>query len=116
MGDSLVAENAKLEPPDRRGHLQSTCYACRFFGLMIAAPCSTVLLSHYGPRSVVILMTIIPILMLPLILLLQELKNIPITPTKVLCLEIWKTVCSRAVWQSMAFSDLDIPVNGNPVI
>ena len=39
MGDSVVAEKAKLEIS--KGHLQSTCYACRFFGLMVAAPCSS---------------------------------------------------------------------------
>lgn len=40
MGDSVVAEKAKLEI--NKGHLQSTCYACRFFGLMVAAPCTEI--------------------------------------------------------------------------
>ena len=35
MGDSIVAEKAKLEPPDKRGSVQSTCYSYRFFGSMI---------------------------------------------------------------------------------
>ena len=103
MGDSLVAEKAKLEPESSRGHLQSTCYACRFFGLMIAAPTSTVIYSMYGPKFVVMLMAALPSLILPLIYNLKEKKNIEIASTKEQCKEIWNTVCSRAVWQPMGF-------------
>ncbi|KAL7440585.1 hypothetical protein ACHAXM_008015 [Skeletonema potamos] len=103
MGDSLVAEKAKLEPESSRGHLQSTCYACRFFGLMIAAPLSTVIYSKYGPQSVVILMAALPSLILPLIYNLKEKKDVPVASTRDQCREIWSTVCSRAVWQPMGF-------------
>ena len=72
MGDSIVAEKAKLEPPESRGHLQSTCYACRFFGLMIAAPLSTVIYSAFGPRSVVIMMAGLPASIIPLVYLLKK--------------------------------------------
>ena len=65
MGGSIVAEKAKLEPPESRGQLQSTCYACRFFGLMIAAPLSTVIYSMYSPRSVVVLMAALPASIVP---------------------------------------------------
>jgi len=78
MGDSLVAEKSKLEPESSRGHLQGTCYACRFFGLMIAAPVSTVIYSKYGPQSVVILMAGLPSLILPLIYHLKEKKDVPV--------------------------------------
>ena len=61
MGDSIVAEKAKLEPESVRGQLQSTCYACRFFGLMLAAPLGTVIYSMYGPKAVVILMALLPV-------------------------------------------------------
>lgn len=103
MGDSLVAEKAKLEPESSRGHLQSTCYACRFFGLMIAAPLSTVIYSKYGPQSVVMLMAGLPSLILPLIYNLKEKKDVEVASTKEQCGEIWNTVCSRAVWQPMGF-------------
>lgn len=103
MGDSIVAEKAKLEPESSRGHLQSTCYACRFFGLMIAAPCSTVIYSSYGPKAVVVLMAGLPALIVPLVYMLKETKNVPVASTKEQCSEIWSTVCSRAVWQPMGF-------------
>jgi hypothetical protein len=103
MGDSLVAEKAKLEPESTRGHLQSTCYACRFFGLMIAAPLSTVIYSTYGPQTVVMIMAGLPSLILPLIYHLNEKKDVPIASTRDHCNEIWNTVCSRAVWQPMGF-------------
>jgi MFS family permease len=103
MGDSIVAEKAKLEPEHSRGHLQSTCYACRFFGLMVAAPISTYLYSTVGPQIVIKLMCILPLVMLIPIYNLYEAKNAPITSTSEQCNEIWKTVCSRAVWQPMGF-------------
>jgi len=103
MGDSIVAEKAKLEPEFSRGHLQSTCYACRFFGLMIAAPCSTVIYSTYGPKAVVVLMAALPASIVPLIYVLKETKNVPVASTNEQCAEIYQTVCSRAVWQPMGF-------------
>lgn len=103
MGDSLVAEKAKLEPEETRGQLQSTCYACRFFGLMISAPISTGLYSTYGPQFVVKLLAIVPLVMVPFIFNLWERKDIEVKSTKDQCGEIWNTVCSRAVWQPMAF-------------
>ena len=68
MGDSIVAEKAKLEPETSRGQLQSTCYACRFFGLMISAPVITLLYSYVGPNAVVGIMALSPLLLLPLVL------------------------------------------------
>eukprot|EP00551_Chaetoceros_affinis_P008116 CAMPEP_0203683548 /NCGR_PEP_ID=MMETSP0090-20130426/47576_1 /ASSEMBLY_ACC=CAM_ASM_001088 /TAXON_ID=426623 /ORGANISM="Chaetoceros affinis, Strain CCMP159" /LENGTH=535 /DNA_ID=CAMNT_0050552697 /DNA_START=64 /DNA_END=1671 /DNA_ORIENTATION=- len=103
MGDSLVAEKAKLEPEETRGHLQSTCYSCRFFGLMITAPISTVLYSTYGPELVIKLLAFFPWVMVPFIYNLWERKDIEIKSTKDQCSEIWRTVCSRAVWQPMGF-------------
>ena len=103
MGDSLVAEKAKLEPEETRGHLQSTCYSCRFFGLMVASPISTVLYSTYGPAFVVKLLALVPLIMVPFIYNLWERKDIEIRSTREQCREIWNTVCSRAVWQPMGF-------------
>ena len=103
MGDSVVAEKAKLEPEGSRGHLQSTCYACRFFGLMLAAPLSTVIYSAYGARYVVLLMAALPAAIVPLVLSLKETRNVPVASTREQCGEIWSTVCSRAVWQPMGF-------------
>jgi MFS family permease len=101
MGDSVVAEKAKLEIS--KGHLQSTCYACRFFGLMVAAPCSTVLYSSMGPYYVFLLLAILPLAILPLIYNLKEARDAPVASTRDQCDEIYKTVCSRAVWQPMGF-------------
>lgn len=103
MGDSLVAEKAKLEPESSRGHLQSTCYACRFFGLMVSAPFSTIFYSKYGPKVSIAIMALLPMMMLPLIIKLGEIKNATVNSTSKQCLETWKTVRSRAVWQPMGF-------------
>jgi MFS family permease len=103
MGESLVAEKAKLEPEQSKGQLQSTCYACRFFGVMVAAPISNVLYSTYGIKIIVQLMAIVPLLMLYPIYHLYEFKNARIKSTRAQCHEIWNTVCSRAVWQPMGF-------------
>lgn len=103
MADSIVAEKAKLEPEETRGQLQSTCYACRFFGLMIAAPFSSGIYSTFGPRAVIILMGSFPFAMLPLIYNFWEPRNQVIKSTSAQCSEIWNTVCSRAVWQPMGF-------------
>jgi len=103
MADSLVAEKAKLEPEGTRGHLQSTCYACRFFGLMIAAPCSTIIYSKYGPQAVAWIMAILPMSTLPLVYSLWEPHNLEIKSVRDQCDEIFQTVCSRSVWQPMGF-------------
>jgi len=101
MGDSIVAEKAKLEK--EKGQLQSMCYACRFFGLMISAPLSTYLYSTLGPGSIVQLMFILPLAILPPLWYLSEVNNVTIKSTREQCNDIWKTVCSRAVWQPMSF-------------
>jgi hypothetical protein len=103
MADSLVAEKARLEPEAIRGSLQSTCYACRFFGIMVAAPVSTFLYSTHGPASIVTLILVIPLIMPLLLYMLQEERNYPVRPVREQCSEIWKTVSSRSVWQPMAF-------------
>ena len=103
MGDSIVAEKAKLEPEYQRGSIQSTCYACRFFGMMIAAPASTALYTWIGPHAVIQLLAILPFSILPLVYMFHEPRHAIIVSTRQQCLEIWNTVCSRAVWQPMAF-------------
>lgn len=104
MADSVVAEKAKLEPAGTRGSLQSTCYACRFGALMVAAPVSTVIYSEYGPKPVIAIMTVLPLaVMIPLIYFFEEEKNPKCNDVRGQCSEIWNTVCSRAVWQPMSF-------------
>ena len=79
--------------------------------MMVAAPVSTFLYdSHYGPRSIVMTMAIIPpLLMGPLMYLLEELPATRVLSAKEQCGEIWNSVCSRAVWQPMGFvSPIDI--------
>lgn len=106
MADAIVAEKSKLEPPSQRGQIQSTCYAYRFFGMMIAAPLSTWLYNHNrGPQIIFWLMAMMPMGIIPLVLLYKEPSKTPdeIPSTQKQCKEIYDTVCSRAVWQPMAF-------------
>jgi hypothetical protein len=103
MGDSVVAEKAKLEPLHARGSVQSSCYSYRFFGLMVAAPFSTALYSTVGPFYVIFLLSVLPLSILPLIYWLAEVRYAPVASTRDQCNEIWNTVCSRAVWQPLGF-------------
>jgi len=103
MGDSIVAEKAKLELPDQRGSIQSTCYACRFGGMMLAAPASTAIYTLHGPAAVITLLGLLPMVILPLVYLLGEVPHAQVSSTREQCYEIWNTVCSRAVWQPMSF-------------
>mmetsp|Transcript_28574 Transcript_28574/g.77351 ORF Transcript_28574/g.77351 Transcript_28574/m.77351 type:complete len:411 (-) Transcript_28574:517-1749(-) len=103
MADSVVAEKARLEPPFARGATQSSCYSYRFFGYMCAGPLSTALYKWKGPGSVIFLLSILPLSILPLIYYLGEMRYAPVRSTKEQCKEIWTTVCSRSVWQPMAF-------------
>jgi BT1 family len=103
MADSLVAEKAKLELDHERGSIQSTCYACRFFGVMVAAPASTALYSIYGPAAVIRVLAVMPLLIMPLIYMLAEKVHASVPTPREQCGEIWNTVQSRAVWQPMAF-------------
>jgi MFS family permease len=104
MADSVVAEKAKLEPVGARGSLQSSCYGARFFALMICAPISTYLYSWYGPTVVIWVMALLPsaLVAIPLWNFVED-WNPEIASVKDQCKEIWKTVCSRAVWQPMGF-------------
>ena len=103
MGDSIVAEKAKLETEASRGSVQSSCYSYRFFGMMVAAPLSTYIYSTFGPYYVILLLAVLPLMILPAVCVLYEVKDAPVSSTRDQCLEIWNTVCSRAVWQPMAF-------------
>jgi BT1 family len=103
MADSLVAEKAKLELDHQRGSIQSTCYACRFFGVMVAVPASTALYSIYGPATVIQVLAVLPVCIVPLIYVLAETPHVAVPTPRAQCAEIWNTVQSRAVWQPMAF-------------
>mmetsp|Transcript_2676 Transcript_2676/g.7431 ORF Transcript_2676/g.7431 Transcript_2676/m.7431 type:complete len:553 (-) Transcript_2676:1268-2926(-) len=101
--DALVAEKARDEPLATRGSLQSTCYTLRFFGQMVAAPLSTYFYSHIGPQFIVQCLCVIPCVMFPLTVFLYEERFFLIKSTQDQCKEIWKTVCSRSVWEPMSF-------------
>ncbi|CAB9500454.1 biopterin transporter 1, chloroplastic [Seminavis robusta] len=103
MGDSIVAEKAKLEPPEYRGSIQSSCYAFRFFGSMIAVPLGTYLYSTLGPFYVVVLLALLPLSIIPFVVTFNEIKDLPVAPIPEQCQEIFNTVCSRAVWQPLGF-------------
>lgn len=103
MADSLVAQKARLEPESVRGNLQATCYASRFFGQMVSAVASTYMYSHQGPWSIVIVLMTAPLFMIPLIYLLEEERDFPCKRTMDQVHEIWRTVCTRSVWQPMGY-------------
>ena len=103
MGDSVVAEKARLEPSFAKGTIQSSCYSYRFFGSMVAGPLSTALYKWMGPGAVIFLLSVLPLSILPLVYLLGDVRNGHIRSTKDQCQEIWTTVCSRSVWQPLAF-------------
>ncbi|OEU13046.1 MFS general substrate transporter [Fragilariopsis cylindrus CCMP1102] len=103
MGDSVVAEKARLEPTFAKGITQSSCYSYRFFGYMVAGPVSTGLYKYFGPKVVIFLLSALPFSILPLVCTLGEVRYGQVASTKDQCKEIWNTVCSRAVWQPLAF-------------
>lgn len=103
MVDSVVAEKAKREPESSRGQLQTTCYALLFFGLMVGAPCSTLLYDRAGPAVIVSALALLPLLVVPAVYALAEKRNVPVRSTREQCRELWTTVCSRAVWQPLGF-------------
>ena len=109
MADAFVAQKVPYEPIEAQGQIQSTCYACRFFGIAAFAPVSTYLYNQGlfgfpGPATIVTILAITPIVTaFPLWFLLEEERNIPIPSTRHQCDEIWKTVCSRSVWQPIGF-------------
>jgi len=70
---------------------------------MVAAPFSTVLYSQCGPQVVVLLMAVLPLSILPIVYNLWEPRSIEVKSVRMQSEEIWKTVCSRAVWQPMGF-------------
>eukprot|EP00534_Pseudo-nitzschia_fraudulenta_P005978 CAMPEP_0201175396 /NCGR_PEP_ID=MMETSP0851-20130426/101547_1 /ASSEMBLY_ACC=CAM_ASM_000631 /TAXON_ID=183588 /ORGANISM="Pseudo-nitzschia fraudulenta, Strain WWA7" /LENGTH=584 /DNA_ID=CAMNT_0047458549 /DNA_START=152 /DNA_END=1903 /DNA_ORIENTATION=+ len=103
MGDSVVAEKARLEPSFAKGATQSSCYSYRFFGYMVAGPFSTALYKWMGPGSVIFLLSALPFFILPLVWNFGEVRHAEVRSTKEQCEEIWTTVCSRSVWQPLAF-------------
>lgn len=104
MSDSMVAQKVRNESDEQRGRFQSTCYILRFFGLMIASPISTYLYGHYhGPIMIVAILIIAPMMLLPLLYILYEDTSIPIPSTSHQVQQIWRTICSRSVWQPIGF-------------
>jgi BT1 family len=61
------------------------------------------LYSMYGPASVIRVLATLPLLILPLVYWMGEVRHAPVASPRQQCGEIWNTVCSRAVWQPMGF-------------
>ena len=70
---------------------------------MIASPISTALYKWVGPGSVIFLLSALPLSILPFVYSLGEVRYGVVASTRDQCKEIWTTVCSRAVWQPLAF-------------
>jgi hypothetical protein len=77
----------------------------RGFGFLFAAPFSSLAYNTpHGPELVIWSATLLPLLLLPFIYILKERRmDILEKNTREQCEELWKTVCSRAVWQPMGF-------------
>jgi hypothetical protein len=105
MGDSLVAEKAKYETTADRGNLQASCYLLRGFGIACMVPISSLTYNtKNGPRNVTTATTLVPLLLLPFIYRLKEKRRlVPEQSTPEHLHQLWKTTCSRAVWQPMGF-------------
>jgi hypothetical protein len=103
IADAVVAEKAKLER--QKGNIQSACYACRFFGLLLSSPFASAIYSWYGPNCVIAILAFLPLTILPMVFYLKEDRYDPakVKSTPDQCREIWTTACSRAVWQPMGF-------------
>ena len=70
---------------------------------MVAAAFSSALYKHSGPGIVIALLALLPLSVLPLVYMLGENRYAPVASTREQCGEIWKTVCSRSVWQPLSF-------------
>jgi len=104
MGDSLVAERAKLEPEEHRGQLQSTCYACRFYWMMVMICAAIGAYELFTPLFVFWLLFALPlVIMIPAIIVLAEERGVQVAPVKEQAGAIFSTVSNRAVWQPMSF-------------
>lgn len=105
MGDALIAERAKLETETDRGNLQAVCYILRGFGFFLTSPISSMLYNTpHGPGLVIAATAFSPLALFPFCYMMKERKLVvPDMTTSEQCAELWKTVCSRAVWQPMGF-------------
>lgn len=104
MGDSLLAERAKLETSSQKGQLQSLCYACRFFMLMVSVSAATVMFEFVSASVIFWILAMLPfVVMGPTIFLFYEDRNVAVASVSNQVNEIWNTVCLRAVWQPMGF-------------
>jgi len=101
MADAVIAVLTRGET--QKGHMQSTCYACRFFGIMCASPLATALYNRFGPDHVLNLIEYVPLGILPFVYFLEEDVSHQVAPLSVHLRELWTTVCSQAVWQPLAF-------------
>jgi len=105
IADSLVAEKCKYETDADRGNLQVCCYALRGFGMAVTIPISSFTYStHYGPWYIIMASATIPIFHLPFLYHLQETRVlVPEFSPREQLQQLWKTACSRVVWQPMLF-------------
>jgi len=104
MADALVAERAKLEPPGAQGSLQATCYAFRFFFLMLGVIASTFLYEAVGARRIFAFLGLCPMVIIAVPWwFLEEERGAAMSTVKEQCAVIWSTVSNRGVFQPMAF-------------
>jgi len=100
-----VAEKCKYETDADRCNLQVCCYALRGFGLAVTMPISSFTYStHDGPWYIITAAATIPLFHLPFLYHLQETRVVvPEFSAREQLHQLWKTACSRVVWQPMMF-------------
>ena len=106
VADSVMAEKVRFEPERLKGNMQSFCYGCRFFAIVISSIVATYCMqsSSSSPKTLFGVMAVLPlIVMIPSLILMKEEKMEVVSSASSQCKEVWNTVCSRAVWQPMAF-------------
>jgi BT1 family len=99
------------------GSIQSTCYVARYTGILMASTLSTYLYSSSskdadggtgtgssdGPQTVVFCIAALPWLLFPFLYCFKENQHVNIHSVQHQSAEIWKTICSRTVWEPMSF-------------
>lgn len=101
--DGMIVGKYLLEADERKGHFLITCLAFKFFGFLISVPTGHVIYQNNGSGALFFLLAAFPFLLLPTYWFVreQDLKGGKLAAPKVQVINIWETVKSKAVYQSL---------------
>ena len=129
IADAVIAEKIKLEPSHDKGKLQSLCYACRFFMLMVTISIITFSGGLINIDVAFQILCILPlVILLPSIYHMKEKRIINSHPpistlsspsdsvytSDVIymsslpsvynqLMDVWDSICTQSIWQPMSF-------------